>query len=907
MSRIKVLAASVLFLLAFSAFGRDFRNLNVEQGLSNYTAASFCQDSLGRIWMATKGGVNRFDGYEVAVFRHDADDSLSLQSNLVNYMYCDGGGSVWACTAGGIAVYDPCRADFRAMDIPEVKSSEKILQISPVRYLVCTRNLTMIYDVSTGLAEEFRPDGEAIVVYDAFVEGKYLVVSTKARTAQVFLLAEDGIVQSGIPPLEFPAYADCLVPLGSLRFYAAVSNEGLWTCNFQAGRAAKVDVAALPDPKIDAACFDSDGRLWLCTKGGICIYNPSDGSSDVCSVDFTSHVPIESKAVRAAFLDRTGNMWTGSSYTGASYSPAGESQFETVRANIVRSVFFDAGTLWVGTRYNGLFRLNPGGGRMVHCADVSHILSMAAAGGKLYLASFGGGLFEYDPSCGSVRPVCRRKDINSVVRTGDGRLWLGCLGGLCLFDPSTLKVRKVRIKDTESSLRISTLMTDRSGDLWIGAKESLRRFRVLPGCKLEAYELPQVEGVLRTQTLHETADGTLWIGTSDGMLRFSGGVLSRMPAGTGLRTSVIDGIESDARGVLWVTTDKGLCRYDPSSGESRYFYEEDGLQGDQFTSGAICRLPDGRICVGGLYGLSLFAPAEVSLRSREVFPPFISGLKIRNEEVVPGGSVIDREMPLCAHIDLQHNQDAVTLRYTCPDYASKGHNRFAYILEGFDKDWTFTSAREATYTNIPAGRYRFRVRAANSSGVWAQQEALLGIRVRPVWYRSTLAYCIYGALLLALGVWMLLRFLRRYRIRGEEEMNRMRQKYEEDFRRVRLSSYTREGVHLSSAEEEFMLKVLGHIEENLDNQEFSVADLAQKMCMSRSSFHMKMKDVCRMPAVELVRRLRIEQACRLIRETEMSVGDIAENVGFASAAYFCACFKKELGMTPGEYAGRQRL
>ena len=223
-------------------------------------------------------------------------------------------------------------------------------------------------------------------------------------------------------------------------------------------------------------------------------------------------------------------------------------------------------------------------------------------------------------------------------------------------------------------------------------------------------------------------------------------------------------------------------------------------------------------------------------------------------------------------------------------------------MEGIDKDWIDADTRTVTYNNIDKGSYCFQLEASNSDGVWSPQRARLHIKVHPVWYRTVVAK-VFGLLLLLLVVgWVLYRIGKYQEKQAAEKIGVLERKHEEDVRRARMAAYVVDPYLLKASDEVFVEKTLNYIGENLVNPQFSVEKLASLMGMTRANLHLKIKSFTGMSPVELIRKIRIETACRLIREGRYSMVEISERTGFNSTTYFATTFKKVVGSTPSEYA-----
>jgi serine phosphatase RsbU (regulator of sigma subunit) len=189
---------------------------------------------------------------------------------------------------------------------------------------------------------------------------------------------------------------------------------------------------------------------------------------------------------------------------------------------------------------------------------------------------------------------------------------------------------------------------------------------------------------------------------------------------------------------LWISTAKGLSKFDAQTNTFENFSKEDGLQGDEFTSGAIYRTRKGDILVGGTNGFNLFNPSKL-LKNPHSPLVYLKGFKLFNKPVAINtkGSPLQQNIAYTQSITLTHTQSVFTIEYVALNYIRPEKNQYAYILEGFEKEWNYVgNKREATYTSLPAGEYTFKVKAANNDGIWAKEAVSLKIIILPPWWET---------------------------------------------------------------------------------------------------------------------------------------------------------------------------
>ena len=237
---------------------------------------------------------------------------------------------------------------------------------------------------------------------------------------------------------------------------------------------------------------------------------------------------------------------------------------------------------------------------------------------------------------------------------------------------------------------------------------------------------PDSQAVNWTQDVY--SDGTsLWVASSTGLFLFdpaTGKFTHHYTEKDGLPSNSVVSVLGDAQGNLWVGTVNGLSRFDPKKRTFRNYDVFDGLQGNEFSCISRAPAPDGQLFFGGVNGFNAFYPDR--LADNPVPPPVVlTDFELFNQPVEIGGkdSPLRESINVAQSITLRHDQSVFRFQFAALDYASPQKNRYAYRLEGFDKDWQYTDAtrRSATYTNLDPGDYTFRVKASNNDGVWNEQ------------------------------------------------------------------------------------------------------------------------------------------------------------------------------------------
>ncbi len=895
-----------------------FSNLNVENGLSHTSVVDICQDSLGTIWFATPDGLCRFDGNRIRTYRHIRKDKNSLQSNMIHKIWKDPEDRLWACTSNGLSRYDAVTDNFHRINVPGAVSIEAIQEAGNGKLIIATRNATYLYNSHTDSVSALQLDSKPLVFYSSCRRGNDIVICTKAKTVETLLLKGDSLIRR-LQPVEIPRFgieiiADISEPD---TYWIGTKGAGLLRVNVQDGKWRRYRTFKDGWLEVFAVEYDDAGRLWAGCTEGVAILDGDKVCYEIGNESLTD------KTVRYLYKDMSGGMWVGTEYGGVCYWNENRNKFKQFalpdpnflpQKSIVTYLnAAEDGTLWVGTKYEGLFHYFPES-KSTTKYDLNDVRTMQYSDDRqsVFTGAEVNGMHRIDLRNGRITQMSAPKDIMSILQAGNNKLWLGTLIGLYLYDVTEDKTEKTMMPPYKDKLiRILTLFRDKQNHLWVGAKESLRMFDISEDYVLSNVTPDCLKNIVYTQCIHQDSNGTIWVGNVDGL-----DAISQDDTGTyrirhidKLTAATVRGIEEDSTGQLWVSTDNGLNRYNPDTDQNRVFNYNDGLRCSLFSSCAHSRDKNGNFFFGGIYGVETFRPESIKTDSN-TFRTNLTELIVNNMQITPndGTGILKKSITMTEKITLKHWQNSITIRFSCPNMISWDSSHYSYMLKGYDTYWTISKEPEATYTKIPKGKYTFLVKAANNDGVWENNVTAFSIIVKPIWYRSTFAIVLSIVFLLCGATGFTVRFIRKAirkkETEKEQELQSLAKKYEESLVKSKIGIFVDDIYSLKPQDEKFLSSALVDIEKNIANSNYSVESLASVMCVSRGNLHLRMKSITGKSPMEIIRAMRMRQACSLLRDSKLSISEIAEQTGFDTSAYFITVFKGVFGETPGKYRSR---
>ena len=862
------------------------------------------------MWFATNDGINCFDGYDCIIYKHDPNNDQTIQSNTINSVYRDWSEDLWVCTANGLSKFDYQKGSFcRIMISENIHSVENITQITPDIYLVGTRTETYFYDKVSGRSWECLLDGNKISFYSIIVDDGRIIAGSVQGKELLSLSYEGGELKVKNPPVKMQFTISSILKADNTSYWVGKGRGGLYLVDIMTGEVSRTGEFMSDNLSVDALSYDATGRLWVGTANGLYVMETTSRSVLKFEGD-DDPMSLSNDAIKALYCDKSGGMWIGTEYGGVNYWSGKKSKFSSLNFyapfsrtdKIVTAMGLDNdGSFWIGTRHGGLHHYSVADGQL-GTYDIGNIRSVLPFKNVVYVGSRISGWKILNKQTGKCISFDTPSDVNDFLIMDDGKVLVGGLSGLYVYDPDKGEVKKIF-----PNVRILSLFRDSNNAIWVGAKEGVRRLVVDKDGSVEELDTDYLSHLIQVQCIHESDDSSMWLGTADGLYSYtpSDGSVQRVPDATELNNKIIKGIEEDAKGNLWVSTDNGLTRYNPATGDSRTYYAGDGLQFNHFNASHTSDVY-GNLYFGGVGGVTCFDPLSIS-DNHNTCPPIITGLKLFNIDVKPGDetAILKKDILLTDSIVLRHNQNSITLFFSCPDYASKGKNKFIYKMDGVDDDWIEAGdVRRVTYSNLGEGTYRFMLAVANSDGIWEEEKAILNIEVKPVWYRTLIAKISYFAIGLLIIIYLAYRQKKYFDVRNAKKIQQMGHQFEENVRRVRVSLYVTDPYLLKASDVEFIDRLIGLVDKNMVNAQFSVEALASMLNMTRANLHLKVKGITGISPVDLIRRIRVDAACKMISEGKYSLAEIAERTGFNSTSYFTVTFKKIAGCTPGEYSSK---
>lgn len=781
-----------------------FNQISIARGLPSSTVFAIHQDRFGFMWFGTREGLVRFDGYQVKQPWITDGSAPAILNRMITGIAEDDDGNLYVSVWGyGVYFYNQHLGKVSLLCESKGQAGGWCGRVWTIRLLLDGSLLAgtlgdglMIYDLSKGSwtkAETIWPilsKARNIRFVDSDSLGNIWLASDELKICS---LPKSGEKASLYDFEDRAAGTGRLIVHSMLisgsRLMAATSG-GLYACQFPQERwLKKIETIGFDMPDIRSLVCN-DGKLWLGTDGkGLIVLDTKTGRSRQYTAS-GGEGDLSSAVIFKIYQSRDGHIWLGTNKGGVNYVLDAEPRLhllpslfpQILRDKMVMALHHDRkGNLWVGTDGAGLYRV--GGGKQ---DEVVRLLTFGKvikaifedSRGNMYLGTYGDGMtvittdgrwLRFKEKSRSL--PARFNEVWAFAEDRDGLIWVGTLnGGIRLFDNRTMQFVGPEFSDQNDPTRNILVLTfhPQRNTILAGTLSGLYELSLSDGKvnqTLLALSNKDIARDVEVKSLFIDERGSVWAGTrSQGLFVLNEKLQPavHLTKDNGLSSNTVASVRSDARGFIWVSGSSGLNRIDPSDMSVISYGGLDGLKVQEYLSESAELLHGGDLIFGGVYGADRIDPSKVKSKTFDA-AVYFTGLFVMNEEVRPSdqeGALLMADIAFQPSIKLRHHQNTVTLEFIALNYAQPGRGNYAYLLEGFDKDWNIIgNQHRITFTNLDPGNYILKVKASNSDGVWSPNEASLKIVVIPPWWQMLFARLGFAALMIGFVAFMFYRRL----------------------------------------------------------------------------------------------------------------------------------------------------
>lgn len=789
----KVILSAILFpILAIYASGIDnsyrFRHFSVEDGLSQSTVRAIAQDCQGNLWFGTQNGLNRYDGYEFKTFFAGTSDSTKIADSSINSLLADEDGKLWIGTSSGLSLFDFGLNRFFNYYIQGQRNNIYSITEDGDNLMLTSDNGLIIFDKKT---LSFKSDKK--------FSGQHLRSLCKIDNGLLIgtdngLFLYDNISTSIVE--EFKNYGiSSIVPVSDESgFWIGTHGHGLFKTDKRlkiVEHFSKNGKRHIMSDYIRVLKPDSYGRLWVGTYDGLSVYENITGTFSEYRHDEKQY-SLSHNSIWSIFIDSQNGVWIGTYFGGVNYYNSYSDRFSMIPLQhsgldeiygFVSCIKTDIrnGAVWAGTNDDGLLRYNPKtaeitqfGSAYLKSSDgklTSDNIKCVSEDGEngLYVGTHLGGIFHLDIPSKRVEiyNINEQYPINngcySILDEGDGKLWAGSNFGLYSFDKKSKKFSMhdlTRLEPRLESLLISHLLKDSSGAVWIGTNSGLF---MTDAYRTSVYSFDNGRGNPATDTyinyIMESSARDIWVGTNKGLFKYipAGRSFRRYCTDDGLPNDDVLGIIEDNNHLLWMSTGSGICCFNQEKENFKVY--SNGYTNNEFTVKSCDKGLDGYFYFGGLKGITIFKPSEVSDNPYSPLP-FISDISVFYNQIKPSRAFkTERDNAGGLKSMTVSSKDKIfSIEFSVSNPLSGGKNTFYYMLEGFDKQWFETTNRHVSYSNLSPGQYVFKLKSSNNEGKFCDGYISIPVTIKPMWWQTIFAKIAFF-LFAVIAIILIIRFI----------------------------------------------------------------------------------------------------------------------------------------------------
>ncbi|MFR6247578.1 MAG: two-component regulator propeller domain-containing protein [Romboutsia timonensis] len=756
----------------------NFKNITIEDGLSQSTVETIYQDSKGYIWIGTNDGLDRYNGYEFKHYKHDKYDKNSIANNYIVDIIEDKNGYIWVSTIGGLSRINPDKDEIKNYYSKEDSGN---LSNSNLWQILCTKDNRLIASTIDGLNvyDKNKDKFTRILYKEGELPSQYIYSLEEDINGHIWVGTDNGLVELDKDLNIVKSYQDAIEDSDVYNVYDD-SKGNIWVCTLDNGL-FKINLddnsvenyknnnskISIPSNNVRDIISDSEGKLWIATDKGLCTFDyEREEFITYNKKSYQSNSLIDDE-IFCLLKDSSGLIWIGT-YSGISrFNP--NSNFthfkldpyedNSISGNVIHGIYEDDDkTLWIGTNESGVNIIN--GESIKHLnKENSNIVSDLIediTGFKNYIfIGTNEGLSvlvkndktakNYTITNYTTKDGLPSNKIRSLFIDSKGYLWIGTNKGLAILDTNNNKIIDITYILDEMGVSdkfIRAVYEDSKGNYYIGCFLEGGLIKINPNTKeYKIYKnIENDDSSISNNSIryiNEDLYGNILVGTSHGIniLNLSTDKFNHYTEKDGLINNTIYGILVDKNNGIWMSTNAGISKLSIEDATFKNFTITDGLQSNEFNGRACFKSKDGNMYFGGINGFNVFNSQDIELST---FEPKV----IFDNFEINGTNKKD-----ISNIKFKSNENNIKINFFTNDYKNTKTTQYYYKLEGLENEWNMTNSNSLVFVNLGSGDYTLKIKTITQHGVMSDESSVHFTINPPIW-RSNYAICIYLILII---------------------------------------------------------------------------------------------------------------------------------------------------------------
>ena len=756
----------------------NFKNITIEDGLSQSTVETIYQDSKGYIWIGTNDGLDRYNGYEFKHYKYDKYDKNSIANNYIVDIIEDKNGYIWVSTIGGLSRINPDKDEIKNYYSKEDSGN---LSNSNLWQLLCTKDNRLIASTIDGLNvyDKNKDKFTRILYKEGELPSQYIYSLEEDINGHIWVGTDNGLVELDKDLNIVKSYHDTIGDSDVYNVYDD-SKGNIWVCTLDNGL-FKINLddksvenyknnnskISIPSNNVRDIISDSEGKLWIATDKGLCTFDYEREEFITYNKKLYQSNSLIDDEIFCLLKDSSGLIWIGT-YSGISrFNP--NSSFthfksdpydnNSISGNVIHGIYEDDDkTLWIGTNESGvniingesIKHLNKENSNLVSdlIEDITGFKNYIFIGtneGLSVLVKNDKTVKNYTITNYTTKDGLPSNKIRSLFIDSKGYLWIGTNKGLAILDINNNKIIDITYILDEMGVSdkfIRAVYEDSKGNYYIGCFLEGGLIKINPNTKeYKIYKnIENDDSSISNNSIryiNEDLYGNILVGTSHGIniLNLSTDKFNHYTEKDGLINNTIYGILVDKNNGIWMSTNAGISKLSTEDATFKNFTITDGLQSNEFNGRACFKSKDGNMYFGGINGFNVFNSQDIELST---FEPKV----IFDNFEINGTNKKD-----ISNIKFKSNENNIKINFFTNDYKYTKTTQYYYKLEGLENEWNMTNSNSLVFANLGSGDYTLKIKTITQHGVMSDESSVHFTINPPIW-RSNYAICIYLILII---------------------------------------------------------------------------------------------------------------------------------------------------------------
>ena len=756
----------------------NFKNITIEDGLSQSTVETIYQDSKGYIWIGTNDGLDRYNGYEFKHYKHDKYDKNSIANNYIVDIIEDKNGYIWVSTIGGLSRINPDKDEIKNYYSKEDSGN---LSNSNLWQILCTKDNRLIASTIDGLNvyDKNKDKFTRILYKEGELPSQYIYSLEEDINGHIWVGTDNGLVELDKDLNIVKSYQDAIEDSDVYNVYDD-SKGNIWVCTLDNGL-FKINLddksvenyknnnskISIPSNNVRDIISDSEGKLWIATDKGLCTFDYEREEFITYNKKLYQSNSLIDDEIFCLLKDSSGLIWIGT-YSGisrfnhnSSFTHFKSDPYDnnSISGNVIHGIYEDDDkTLWIGTNESGvniingesIKHLNKENSNLVSdlIEDITGFKNYIFIGtneGLSVLVKNDKTVKNYTITNYTTKDGLPSNKIRSLFIDSKGYLWIGTNKGLAILDTNNNKIIDITYILDEMGVSdkfIRAVYEDSKGNYYIGCFLEGGLIKINPNTKeYKIYKnIENDDSSISNNSIryiNEDLYGNILVGTSHGIniLNLSTDKFNHYTEKDGLINNTIYGILVDKNNGIWMSTNAGISKLSTEDDTFKNFTITDGLQSNEFNGRACFKSKDGNMYFGGINGFNVFNSQDIELST---FEPKV----IFDNFEINGTNKKD-----ISNIKFKSNENNIKINFFTNDYKNTKTTQYYYKLEGLENEWNMTNSNSLVFVNLGSGDYTLKIKTITQHGVMSDESSVHFTINPPIW-RSNYAICIYLILII---------------------------------------------------------------------------------------------------------------------------------------------------------------